>query len=107
MLGVLSEIGWIRLETGDTSPAPSADGAPSDDDRQKSTYGTERTDGTERDVPPNPLKRGDLLLRRFRRGGSPPDGHLTWDAYFADLARSGNCSAEVARDRWVAERETT
>ena len=56
--------------------------------------------------PPNPRKRGDILLRRFKKGQKPPEGHLTWDAFFASEAVSQNVSAEVARDRWVAERES-
>ena len=51
--------------------------------------------------PPNPLKRGNPLLRRLKRGGSAPDGHQSWDAYFGSLAQAQNCSAETARARWV------
>ena len=99
-LSVLSDprIGWLTLghHAPDTSVTPS---------RQATSDGREGK-GKEEKKPPNPRKRGDLLLRRFKRGGSAPEGHLTWDAFFASEAMSQNVSADVARDRWVAERES-
>ena len=56
--------------------------------------------------PPNPLKRGNPLLRRLKRGGSAPDGHQSWDAFFGSLAQAQNCSAETARARWVDDMES-
>ena len=98
-LTVLSHpaIGWVvpSLYVPDTSVTPS---------RQATSDGREGK-GKEEKKPPNPRKRGDLLLRRFKRGGSAPEGHLTWDAFFASEAMSQNVSADVARDRWVAGRE--
>ncbi len=65
----------------------------------------ERESQSKRDTPLTPRTRGDPLLRKYRRGGSPPDGYLSWDTYFGDLALRENCSAEDARDRWTQERE--
>lgn len=54
--------------------------------------------------PLTPRKRRDPLLRRFLRGGSPPDGHLSWSAFFGSMAQSLNISAEAATERWILER---